>query len=234
MKTFAVTVRIRNNLLLQRRQEAGLSQEAVAEASGISKQVYAGLEKLTASPWVVIRPTRCVAEGCRRRGVPRLSWSCVEHGADDETRKVRYRNWRATATVTWSSAALAIAAYHGVTPSDLWPDAVSRISEAVVTRTMDADDLDRLCGSSPSAEDRMIESETAGRVATVLATLSAREQDILARRFGLNGREAQIAARVADDLGISRERLRQIEARAVRKLRHPSRARAIIGEEIAR
>lgn len=53
-------------------------------------------------------------------------------------------------------------------------------------------------------------------------TLSPRELEVLQRRFGFNDGEAQTLVAVANDLKISRERVRQIEQCALRKLRHPS------------
>ena len=52
--------------------------------------------------------------------------------------------------------------------------------------------------------------------------LSPRELEVLQRRFGFNNGEAQTLSAVADDLKVSRERVRQIEQRALRKLRHPT------------
>ncbi|SFR66673.1 RNA polymerase nonessential primary-like sigma factor [Marinobacter daqiaonensis] len=53
----------------------------------------------------------------------------------------------------------------------------------------------------------------------LLAHLSAREQDVLKRRFGLNRREEETLQVISEDLGISRERIRQIEKGAIKKLR---------------
>ncbi|MBN2393991.1 MAG: sigma-70 family RNA polymerase sigma factor [Anaerolineae bacterium] len=52
--------------------------------------------------------------------------------------------------------------------------------------------------------------------------LSPRELEVLRRRFGFNDGEPQTLSAVADDLEVSRERVRQIEQRALRKLRHPT------------
>lgn len=58
----------------------------------------------------------------------------------------------------------------------------------------------------------------------VASQLSPREQEVLRMRFGLDGREGQTLQEIADTLGISRERVRQIESRALRRLRY-ARAR---------
>jgi RNA polymerase sigma factor (sigma-70 family) len=52
--------------------------------------------------------------------------------------------------------------------------------------------------------------------------LDRRERRILTMRFGLDGREPATSRDIAAELDLSRERVRQIEARALSKLRHPS------------
>lgn len=61
----------------------------------------------------------------------------------------------------------------------------------------------------------------------VLETLSAREQEVLMLRFGLNDGRARTLEEVGNIFNLTRERIRQIEAKALRKLRHPSRSQKI-------
>jgi RNA polymerase sigma factor (sigma-70 family) len=61
-----------------------------------------------------------------------------------------------------------------------------------------------------------------GEVAKVLAVLDDRERMILTLRFGLDGGGERTLEEVAEFFGLTRERIRQIEARAMSKLRHPS------------
>jgi RNA polymerase primary sigma factor len=56
----------------------------------------------------------------------------------------------------------------------------------------------------------------------VLTTLSDREQRVLELRFGLNGGRPQTLDEVGREFSVTRERVRQIEAKALSKLRHPS------------
>lgn len=58
-------------------------------------------------------------------------------------------------------------------------------------------------------------------VATALATVPAHERRVLGLRFGLEGNEPHTLSEIGKDLGVSQERVRQIEAKALRRLRHP-------------
>ena len=62
------------------------------------------------------------------------------------------------------------------------------------------------------------------QVLKALGTLTPRERDVLTMRYGLEDGDPRTLAEIGQELGITRERVRQIEAKAIRKLRHPSRA----------
>ena len=61
----------------------------------------------------------------------------------------------------------------------------------------------------------------------VLGTLTEREQKVLRLRFGLDDGRARTLEEVGKEFNVTRERIRQIEAKALRKLRHPSRSRKL-------
>ena len=61
----------------------------------------------------------------------------------------------------------------------------------------------------------------------VLGTLTEREQKVLRLRFGLDDSRARTLEEVGKEFNVTRERIRQIEAKALRKLRHPSRSRKL-------
>ncbi len=61
----------------------------------------------------------------------------------------------------------------------------------------------------------------------VLGTLTDREQDVLKLRFGLEDGRTRTLEEVGKEFNVTRERIRQIEAKALRKLRHPSRSRKL-------
>ncbi|MFM9107805.1 MAG: RNA polymerase sigma factor RpoD [Chloroflexota bacterium] len=61
----------------------------------------------------------------------------------------------------------------------------------------------------------------------VLGTLSERERQVLAMRFGIEDGRSRTLEEVGKEFGVTRERIRQIEAKALRKLRHPSRSKKL-------
>jgi RNA polymerase primary sigma factor len=64
-------------------------------------------------------------------------------------------------------------------------------------------------------------------MAEAIADLTPREQRILRMRFGIDGTTDHTLAEVGRELGLTRERIRQIEAKALEKLRHPRRGRKL-------
>jgi RNA polymerase primary sigma factor len=77
----------------------------------------------------------------------------------------------------------------------------------------------------PSLTEEVMQRNLADKTRKVLATLTAREEKVLKMRFGIDERSNHTLEEVGQDFEVTRERIRQIEAKALRKLRHPSRAR---------
>lgn len=71
-------------------------------------------------------------------------------------------------------------------------------------------------------------------VMKVLATLQSREKDIIVLRYGLNGEEPETLEEIGKKYHVTRERIRQIEAKAIRKLRHPSRSNILREDDYER
>ena len=65
------------------------------------------------------------------------------------------------------------------------------------------------------------------QTASMLKTLTPREERIIKMRFGLDGGNERTLEEVGQSFAVTRERIRQIEAKALRKLRHPSRSRKL-------
>ena len=76
---------------------------------------------------------------------------------------------------------------------------------------------------SEEASYRMMQSQ----LLEVLGTLTERERKVLSLRFGLEDGEVHTLEEVGEQFHVTRERIRQIEAKALRKLRHPSRSRKL-------
>ena len=101
--------------------------------------------------------------------------------------------------------------------------------------TVSLDNVYDLADDGPSPEDAMFETELKAATSRILSKLTPREERVLRRRFGINVPDATLAE-VSDEFGLARcERVRQIEAKALRKLKHPSRSRKCLPfiEEIA-
>ena len=79
--------------------------------------------------------------------------------------------------------------------------------------------------TSPS--DVLINKNLAEQTRNVLATLTPREQKVLSMRFGIGEKRDHTLQEVGQDFELTRERIRQIEAKALRKLRHPSRSKRL-------
>jgi RNA polymerase primary sigma factor len=80
-------------------------------------------------------------------------------------------------------------------------------------------------------EDAAAYSVLQDQIAKLLDTLTEREQRVLILRFGLKDGRTRTLEEVGKEFNVTRERIRQIEAKALRKLRHPSRARMLKGYE---
>ncbi|MDY0191548.1 MAG: RNA polymerase sigma factor RpoD [Desulfuromonas sp.] len=75
--------------------------------------------------------------------------------------------------------------------------------------------------------EAVIKGNLSDQTAEVLSTLSEREEKVLRMRFGIGEKSDHTLEEVGQDFSVTRERIRQIEAKALRKLRHPSRAKRL-------
>jgi RNA polymerase primary sigma factor len=122
-----------------------------------------------------------------------------------------------------------------------WRQAVSKIRD-ILRISMDPMSLETPVGNNEEAtelgdfikDDSVIEPVDAAskellreQIRNVLGFLSDREREVLEMRFGLNNGKDHTLEEVGRSFGVTRERIRQIEAKALRKLRHPSRSKAL-------
>jgi RNA polymerase primary sigma factor len=120
---------------------------------------------------------------------------------------------------------------------DLTPEKVREVlkilPQPISLETPVGDEQDALLGDFIEDEAAVDLEEAAARallrdhVASVLASLGRREQRVLELRYGLDDGKYHTLAEIGEELGVTRERIRQIETKALRKLRHPSRARLL-------
>jgi len=78
-----------------------------------------------------------------------------------------------------------------------------------------------------SPQDKADTTELTEKLLSTLDTLTPREEMVLRMRYGLDDRRARTLEEVGREFGVTRERIRQIEAKALRKLRHPSRSKKL-------
>jgi RNA polymerase primary sigma factor len=76
-----------------------------------------------------------------------------------------------------------------------------------------------------SPEQEAVESSLKDDINNVLQTLSEKEADIIEYRFGLNGKHPMSLKEIGDMYNLTKERIRQIEKKALERLRHPSRSK---------
>jgi len=81
--------------------------------------------------------------------------------------------------------------------------------------------------NQPSLYDKVSRELLKDALNSVLETLSPREKKVLVMRFGLEDGKSKTLEEVGKEFRVTRERIRQIEAKAIRKLKHPTRARKL-------
>ena len=108
------------------------------------------------------------------------------------------------------------------------------VSQAVSSLDLSVDEDGETSVGDLVADDRvesgyanLVKEANKQIVDDVLSTLPAREAEILRMRFGINHEKAMTLEEVGGHYGITKERIRQIENKAIRKLRHPARARML-------
>lgn len=99
--------------------------------------------------------------------------------------------------------------------------------EAPVGEEEDSRLGDFIQDASASPTDQATQALLKDHIREVLGTLSPREAKVLEYRFGLEDGKQRTLEEVGKEFGVTRERIRQIEAKAIRKLRHPTRAKKL-------
>ena len=127
--------------------------------------------------------------------------------------------------------------FNGMSKSD--PERYRKINAVLSEKGKKKDLLDRvetipleyvydLVDDGPSPEDNAILSELKTAITASLATLTPREERVLRKRFGIGLPTDYTLEEIGQELSVTRGRIGQIEATALRKLKHPSQARSLI------
>ena len=125
-----------------------------------------------------------------------------------------------------------IAAEMGI-PEDKVREIIKIAQEPVSLETPIGEEEDSHLGDFIPDDDAPAPAEAAAftmlkeQLMSVLSTLTPREEMVLKLRFGLEDGRARTLEEVGKEFNVTRERIRQIEAKALRKLRHPSRSRKL-------
>lgn len=197
IKPLRVELRVRNNVMIRLREEMGFTS-----ASAFCKAAKINYEQYNA------------LENMRSSPI---------YPDTERRRKLGY--------VGWTSVAREIAAFHGVDLATLWPDAVLRMRKVFSVGEFDENDI-RSLGSSvralqESPEEAVEVVQLQSRVRRVLSTLTPREEKVIRMRFGIGEPSDRTLEEIGEKFHVTRERTRMIEAKALRKLRHPARSKML-------
>jgi RNA polymerase primary sigma factor len=125
-----------------------------------------------------------------------------------------------------------IAAEMGLTPEKV-REVIKISQEPISLETPIGEEEDSHLGDFIEDQEAIAPAEAASvlllkeKMADVLRNLTERERKVLVLRFGLEDGHQRTLEEVGQEFGVTRERIRQIEAKALRKLRHPSRGKAL-------
>ena len=159
----------------------------------------------------------------------------IARGLADEGRLIRLPVHRHEIATRAFAAQAAFEARYGRAPSPAEAARLLDLSEREAARVLaettrpvalPADPDTEFCARNRltyEIEDEIVSRSCAAVIRAVLATLTPTEQVILERRFGFGTGSPETLAEIGRDLGVTRERIRQIETRALERLRHPSR-----------
>lgn len=229
-----VTIKLRNNQLMARREAMGLTQIEVAEGAGIPIATLSGLESLRISPVRTLRDYKCRCPGCTANYAVSFSHSfCRRHAAASEGDKSR---WLAAYTTVeleaWTTAADKLAAFFECDPVDLFPSALRAIDKPTVVSTMDVPHLLAVAGmasgepSALSMPDAVEADQVRDALAAAAGDLTPRQQRIVLARFVDDKTQAEIG----EEEGLCGARIAQLERKALAALRKNKRLRDATGE----
>jgi len=142
--------------------------------------------------------------------------------------------WSIRSRENYSKSAIRIAANFNLPPEVLFPEEIYRIKwPSKLEKAFPAERIACLVQSDEQRRralpphEEMENKEKKELLDSMLKTLTPREEMVLRKRFGLGDEEFHTLEEVGQDFKVNRERIRQIEAKALRKLRNPGRFKII-------
>jgi RNA polymerase primary sigma factor len=110
---------------------------------------------------------------------------------------------------------------------------ILRVSDQTVPLRMpdDAEGKDDIADGfwESAAWNAVLHQQMQGRISKVISSLKPKERAIIVKRFGLENESPHTLEELGQEFGLTRERIRQVEAKAIKKLRHPVRSRLLQG-----
>ena len=176
--------------------------------------------------WIRQAITRSIADQARTIRIPVHMVETI-HKVSRASRQLLQENGH-------EATAEEIAEYLGTTPEKI-RDIMKIAQDPVSLETPIGEEEDSHLGDfiedvdSPAPAEQASYSLLREQLDEVLHTLSNREEEVLKLRFGLKDGRTRTLEEVGKEFNITRERIRQIEAKALRKLRHPSRSKKLRG-----
>jgi RNA polymerase sigma factor (sigma-70 family) len=131
----------------------------------------------------------------------------------------------------WRSSAIKIADCLRVLPDQLFPpqhirEVLTKNSSEVEVSLEDIDSF-RLMLRSGDPQFQIDRREADKAIGAALSSLSSRQRQVLELRYGLDDGQSRSLREISEEIGVSPERIRQMELSALRRLRHPSRSQSM-------
>lgn len=134
----------------------------------------------------------------------------------------------------WRIPVKRLAKFFKCCEEDLFPPNLESVINPSASKEVRADEIAQLCAPqeqlrlmAPDPEQVIIGEEVKHALYDELGTLTAREETVIRMRFGLGDEKESTLEEIGKHFGVGRQRIREIEAKALHKLRHPARAKKI-------